>query len=75
MNYLAYYTQDYEQLCRLYYDSELRWDKWAEIHDSDGRTYGEMTIERAINDCEHFFKFTKAITEIKPSSGFKLVHI
>ena len=24
MNYFVYYTQDYEQLCRLYYDSELR---------------------------------------------------
>ncbi len=75
MNYLAYYTQDYEQLCRLYYDSELSRDKWAEVHSSDGRTYGEMTIERAINDCEHFFNFKRAITEIKPNSSFKLVHI
>jgi archaellum biogenesis ATPase FlaH len=75
MNYLVYYTQDYEQLCRLYYDSNLSRDKWDEVHSSDGRTYGEMTIERAINDCEHFFKFKRAITEIKPSSSFKLVHI
>jgi archaellum biogenesis ATPase FlaH len=75
MNYFVYYTQDYEQLCRLYYDSGLSRDKWAEVHSSDGRTYGEMTIDRAIDDCEHFFKFKRAITEVNPSSGFKLVHI
>jgi archaellum biogenesis ATPase FlaH len=75
MNYLVYYTQDYEQLCRLYYDSGLSRDKWAEVHSSDGRTYGKMTIDRAIDDCEHFFKFKRAITEVNPSSDFKLVHI
>ena len=36
-------------------ESGLYREKWDEKHSSDGRTYGETTIEKAINSCHSFY--------------------
>jgi putative DNA primase/helicase len=52
---LAYWTQDVEQIDRIFRKSGLMRDKWDEVHFSDGATYGERTIENALADVsEHF---------------------
>jgi putative DNA primase/helicase len=48
-NYLAYLTEgDAGEVDRLFRLSGLMRDKWDEVHYSDGRTYGQATIELAI---------------------------
>lgn len=52
MNTLAFYTRkDPEQMDRIFRKSALyRSDKWNTIHDpANGRTYGQMTIDKAID--------------------------
>jgi hypothetical protein len=49
-SHLAFWTQrDRQQIDRLFRRSGLMRQKWDETHDSDGRTYGQMTIENTIN--------------------------
>lgn len=45
---LAFYTRDAGQLDRLFRRSALMRDKWDEKHYGDGRTYGQTTVERAL---------------------------
>jgi primase-polymerase (primpol)-like protein len=46
---LAHYTRDAAQIDRIFKRSELyRADKWDARHYSNGATYGQMTIERAL---------------------------
>jgi putative DNA primase/helicase len=75
INYLVFYTQDKQQLNRLYANSSLSRDKWDEPHSSDGRTYGEMTLQKAIDDCEHFYKPKQATAPTRPRSKFRLTPI
>ena len=42
---------------RLYRKSKLYRDKWDVVHHGDGRTYGEVTIELAIDSQQHHFKW------------------
>jgi putative DNA primase/helicase len=44
---LAYHTSSPEHTDKLFRQSELYRDKWDEIHYGDGRTYGQVTIEKA----------------------------
>ena len=49
-NRLAFWTaKDAVRMDRLFRQSGLMRDKWDETHSSDGRTYGEMTIDKAIS--------------------------
>lgn len=51
-NILAWWTNcDAAQMDRIFRSSGLMRDKWDKKHHSDGRTYGDGTIERAIRDC------------------------
>lgn len=75
INYLVFFTQDEQQLNRLYANSSLSRDKWDEPHSSDGRTYGEMTIQKAIDDCEHFYKPKQATVPTRSRSKLKLTPI
>lgn len=75
MNYLVFYTQDEQQLNRLYANSSLSRDKWDEAHSSDGRTYGEMTLQKAIDDCEHVYKPKQATASTRSRSKFRLTPI
>lgn len=53
---LAFWTGgDAQQMDRLFRDSGLLRPKWDEVHFSDGATYGERTIERAIAGTQEFY--------------------
>ncbi len=53
---LAFWAgRDPDRIDRLFRQSGLMREKWNVRHSSDGRTYGQMTIERAINSCEGCF--------------------
>ena len=48
-NYFAFYTGKNEsQMDRMFRQTGLMRDKWDKKHSSDGRTYGQATIEKAI---------------------------
>ena len=48
-NLMRYYTQNIEQIDRIFRQSALMRDKWDEVHFGNGDTYGEGTIKRALN--------------------------
>jgi putative DNA primase/helicase len=53
---LAFYTgPDTAQLDRLFRGSKLFREKWDRQHYSDGRTYGQGTIEKALEDKTEFY--------------------
>lgn len=45
---LAFWTQDPAQMDRIFRGSGLMRDKWDTKHHADGRTYGEATIDHAL---------------------------
>ena len=47
---LAFWTQDPAQLDRIFRNSGLMRDKWDTKHHADGRTYGEATIDRTLQN-------------------------
>ncbi|PHF45844.1 phage/plasmid primase, P4 family [Bacillus toyonensis] len=48
-NHLAFWTdKDAVKMDAMFKESALIRDKWDKPHSSDGRTYGQMTIEKAI---------------------------
>lgn len=54
---LAFWTGgDQAQMGRLFRESGLLREKWDEVHYADGSTYGEKTIERAIQRTSEFYK-------------------
>ena len=53
-NYLAFWTGgDYSRIDSLFRRSGLMRDKWDEVHGE--RTYGAMTIEKALNDVREYY--------------------
>lgn len=46
---IAFYTQDASQIDRIFRMSALMREKWDARHSADGRTYGEMTIGKALS--------------------------
>jgi len=52
---LARHTRDENQLDRLYRQSGLYRPKWDERHYDDGRTYGQATIEKALEGATEFY--------------------
>ena len=55
-NHLAFYCAgDAAQMDRLFRQSMCMREKWDEVHSGDGQTYGEMTIQKAIDDCLEFY--------------------
>lgn len=66
-NALAFYTQcDRSQMDRIFRSSGLMREKWDERHGE--KTYGEMTIDRAINDCHVTYDPSK----VKTYPGLKM---
>src|SRR5207248_1321904 len=50
---LAFWTgKDVSRMDRLFRRSERRRDKWDQTHSADGRTYGAMTLAKAIQQCK-----------------------
>ena len=56
-NHLAFWSGcDKEQMDRLFRESGLYRPKWDVIHDpARNRTYGQMTIDRAVQDCREVY--------------------
>jgi len=48
-NLIRYYTQDFEQIDRIFRQSKMMRDKWDEVHWGNGDTYGEGTIKASLN--------------------------
>ncbi|UED76080.1 phage/plasmid primase, P4 family [Brevibacillus sp. DP1.3A] len=52
-NHLAFWTnKDPEQMDSMFRESGLYREKWEKRHSSDGRTYGQMTIDNAIDSTQ-----------------------
>jgi len=56
-NILAFWcAKDAAQMDRLFRQTGLMRPKWDQKHSSDGRTYGQVTISKAIAGCRETFK-------------------
>jgi putative DNA primase/helicase len=56
-NHLAFWTgNDVGRIDALFRQSGLMRSKWDERHASDGRTYGRMTIDKAISGTTHVYE-------------------
>ncbi len=59
-NLLAFWTDlDAQRIDRLFRQSGLMRDKWDKPHFSDGRTYGQATIDKAIADSRETYSGRK----------------
>ena len=68
-NILSFYcSRDMEQMDSLFRDSGLMRDKWDEVHRGDGATYGQMTLEKAINGCREVYNSRSQILKAFPSN-------
>ena len=64
---LAFYTRkNAEQIDRLFRESGRMRAKWDERHAADGRTYGELTIDKAIAYCSTVYTGAAYAFEIEP---------
>jgi primase-polymerase (primpol)-like protein len=67
---LAFWTGgDAGRVDRLFRDSGLMREKWGEVHFSDGSTYGEKTVERAIAGTSEFYDPSTAVERTSTESG------
>ena len=53
---IAFWTQDPTVIDAIFRQSQLYRDKWDEQHRTDGATYGEMTIEKALSGQREVYK-------------------
>jgi putative DNA primase/helicase len=71
--HLAFWTRCNEQeMDRLFRQSRLYRKKWDERHSSDGKTYGQMTINKAIAGCTEVydpFKNIRTTEEHSPNEA------
>lgn len=52
----------------MFRQSRLYREKWDERHSGDGRTYGQMTIEKAIAGCREFYDPAKRSAPSSPAN-------
>jgi putative DNA primase/helicase len=65
---LAFWTNnDGNRIDRLFRQSKLMRPKWDEKHFADGRTYGQVTIQKAIEQTHE--TYSKPETKTTPSTG------
>jgi len=65
---LAFWTGgDHAQMDRLVRESGLYREKWDDRHYSDGATYGERTIERAVRGTDEFYSSSGASPRDEPA--------
>ncbi len=60
---------DAVMLDRIFRSSRLMRDKWDKVHYADGRTYGEVTIARAISSCRQFYQWSKPARDLVRPAG------
>jgi len=73
---LAFWTgKDSSQVDRLFRKSGLMRKKWDEKHSGDGRTYGQQTIQKAIQGTSEAYKEAQQHDEKqpKPNEGLSLL--
>ncbi len=69
-NKLAFWTgKDTGHMDSLFRQSGLMRPKWDEKHFSDGKTYGQALIEKAIEGCENTFQSSGSEFKHKPTQG------
>ncbi len=67
---LAFWTGgDRARMDRLFRQSGLIRGKWDEVHYADGSTYGEKTIERAVNTTNEFYDPSASDAEETTDTG------
>lgn len=65
---LAFWSgKNVAQMDRIFRESDLYREKWDETHDGV-QTYGEMTIQKAIDSQDDVYKPPRAKTEVKPKT-------
>lgn len=69
---LAFYTQEEGQIDRLFRRSVLMRTKWDEKHGSDGRTYGQKTIDFALSNLGETYQ-GRANKRDEPQGGKKTI--
>lgn len=75
---LAFWSEgDARNLDSMFRQSHLMRGKWDEKHSGDGRTYGEMTIEKALATCREFYDprrrnqpTAEAVQQVKPEDDY-----
>ncbi|WP_423408047.1 phage/plasmid primase, P4 family [Heyndrickxia sp. MSNUG] len=66
-NHLAFWTdKDSSKMDSLFRETALYREKWDKRHSSDGRTYGEMTIDNAIQST------SSTISDFQPEKPFEI---
>lgn len=64
-NYLAFFTQkDASMMDNIFRSSGLYREKWDEVHSSNGQTYGQMTIDKAISGTSNVYSPPKEKFEV-----------
>jgi putative DNA primase/helicase len=67
MDIAAFWTGcDAGRMDNWYRQSKFPRDKWDERHSGDGRTYGEMTIEKAIEGCRETYSEPRWAASLRP---------
>ncbi len=67
---LAFWTGKDAPRIDAMFRSSSRWrEKWDERHSSDGQTYGQMTIEKAVSICSEVFGQSKGPNQNPPMSS------
>jgi len=62
--HLAFWTaRDALEIDRLFRQSKLYRDKWDRRHSGDGRTYGQMTVDKAIEGCVEAYGEKKVLVQ------------
>ncbi|ESP89724.1 hypothetical protein K933_02016 [Candidatus Halobonum tyrrellensis G22] len=69
---LAFWTGgDAMRVDKLFRRSRLYRDKWDDVHHSNGDTYGERTVKRAIDNTSEFYEpSTREGTAVQDDSDF-----
>jgi hypothetical protein len=69
-NKLAFWTaKDSALIDRIFRRSGLMRPKWDENHFSDGKTYGQSVIDKAVGDCTSSYNDTDSTFKRKPTQG------
>ena len=65
---IAFYTQDREQIDRLFRSSGRIRDKWDTVHYNGGETYGEHTINVALEGLDDTYRPPRRVKRNRPHS-------
>ena len=67
---IVFWTQAPQVIDTIFRTSKLYRDKWDEKHRSDGATYGQMTIEKALSGNRQTYTPSQTKKQRRPQAGF-----